>query len=200
MTLDSYYAELAKVRDSGKGDELREMLIKEREKILAGELSKTLMSTEDICSLSGDQFATLMSNEDLINQMRGKQIAQNQEDCKSNYPNKPVDFASGNSWLGSFFATLFGTNDQKKNELVRYGSEEGVYDNATNECVVVIKEYHCARVRWLNNSRCKEWDIDNPVVSEERIKMPEWNTPTLNSLCPQTGQSSTTSGGASVRN
>ncbi len=177
-----YYDELNKVRDSGKGDEMRNVISEKRQKILAAKLSQTLMKGKDLCALEPDEFATLMSNDDLINQMKQSQDDQNRNDCKEKYKEQPVDFSVGSGWFGAFWANIFGTGNSKKDELVRYGSDTGKYNDSTNECVVVIKEYHCEKVRFINKKRCKKWS-NTPVVSEKRIKMPEWNTPNSNRFC-----------------
>jgi len=182
-TLDSYYAELTKVRESGKGEEMRNEISQRRQQILVAELSQKLMKGKDLCDLSSDEFSTLMSNEELISQMKQSQDEQNKTDCETQYGENKADFATGSGWLGAFFANIFGTGNAAKDELVRYGYNKGVYDSATNECVVVVKEYHCEKVRAVNKKRCKKWDTDNPVTSEKRIKMPEWNTPASNKFC-----------------
>ena len=182
LTLDGYYNELAKVRDSGKGDEMREMLLKEREKILAGELSKTLMKTDDVCSLDGDQFATLISNEDLINQMRDAQMQKNQETCTDTtnemYYREPEFLVRGRAKDAQY-------------KLKEY-KKRPTYDPSTNTCNVHVWTYACRRKYLWDNTRCAVWysndDDETTTESDETYEMPKWDTPTYTSLCSQTGQ------------
>lgn len=172
-----YYKELDSLRDSGKGDEMRQAISQRLQKIIAAELSQKLFKGKGLCDLDSDEFVTLMANEELVNQMKAAQDEENQDKCTSKDDPK------------YYRDPAFVVRDSSAEYKLKEYKKRPSYDATKNVCTVKIWTYECRRKYLWNNKVCARWyrddNDDTTKVSYENYQLPEWNSPGSNYFCKE---------------
>ncbi|MBO7645272.1 MAG: hypothetical protein J6S57_03145 [Alphaproteobacteria bacterium] len=207
LVRSDYYAEITRLRESGKAEEMREEISKRHQQIILDDLTRRLMNGADFCSLSPEEFSTLMANSDVQSTLDKEQDDANREKCEitcklladgtgsanPDYCEKP-NFCSKPSGRRCF--------DDDGNRIDNAGAQTQrktpSYDPATNTCNVTVETFECKQTgsSRAHRNKCKRWDTAKPnSVEVKSYPMPKWND--KGSEYIKSGCTSGSSGGSS---